>query len=431
MEEFASYAFNKSHSAGYAIIAYQTAYLKAHFPEEFLAALMTCDEDKIEKLVPIIAEGRARSIQILPPDINTSGEHFTVIEHAGRRAIRFGLLGVKGVGSAAVAAILAAREDGPFEDLFDLCSRVDLHACNRANVEQLVRAGAFDETAHGSGLHRSRVLAALDSALEVGKMRMRDREEGQTDLLGLLASAGGSAGAGRTDYPEAKEASRREILSEEKAALGCYVSGHPLERFRAEIARLATVTVAALPEVRGDSTVVVAGTIEGLRERVTRGGKGRVAFLVLEDTTGRVEVVVPPVVYAETEHKIREIKDQPVLVRATVEHPEETGVEAQAEDTGTIRLVMQDIDTIDSVRRTRTREVHVYTAVDRISGITFPALQTILRSYEGRCPVVLHLRIPGESETEMVLSDAYSVTPSDSLIEDIERALGSATVELR
>jgi DNA polymerase-3 subunit alpha len=238
MQEFASYAFNKSHSAGYAIIAYQTAWLKAYFPEEFFAALMTCDEDKIEKLVPIIAEGRSKSIPILPPDINTSGRHFTVVRQdgTGRKAIRFGLLGVKGVGSSAVDAILKARKDGPFEDLFDFCSRVDLRACNRANIDQLVKSGAFEETASAAGLHRARVQAALDAALEVGKMRMRDREEGQTDLLGMLASAGAST-SGRSmqqDYPPARESTHRELLAMEKAALGCYVTGHPLDKFQAD-----------------------------------------------------------------------------------------------------------------------------------------------------------------------------------------------------
>jgi DNA polymerase-3 subunit alpha len=429
--EFASYAFNKSHSAGYAIIAYQTAYLKAHFPEEFFAALMTCDEDKIEKLVPIIAEGRAKSIPILPPDINTSGEHFTVVEAGGARAIRFGLLGVKGVGKSAVDSILRAREDGPFEDLFDFCSRVDLRSCNRANIEQLIRAGAFDETAHRADVHRARVLAALDPALEIGKMRMRDREEGQTDLLGMLASAGKGSGTLNSDYPEARESSQRELLVHEKSALGCYVTGHPLDRFRSEIARLATTSIAALGESRSETTVVVAGMIEGVRERTTRGGKSRVAFVTLEDATGRVEVVVPPAVYAEMEDRIRSSGDQPVLVKATVELPDEAVPGVEGDDAGTVRLVMQDIDTIDTVRRTRTREVHIYSHVDTIDPGMFHALKAVLGSYPGRCPVVLHLRIPGESETEMILADDYSVTPSDGLIDDVERALGGSTVEMR
>jgi DNA polymerase-3 subunit alpha len=437
MQEFASYAFNKSHSAGYAIIAYQTAYLKAHFPEEFFAALMTCDEDKIEKLVPILAEGRSKSIPILPPDINTSGRHFTVItgRDGRRRAIRFGLLAVKGVGSAAVDAILRAREDGPFEDLFDFCSRVDLRSCNRANVEQLIKAGAFDECATGEGLHRARVLAALDAALEVGKMRMRDREEGQTDLLGMLASGGsGNEGLGvRQGYPEAGESTHRELLSWEKAALGCYVTGHPLDKFQLDIARLASATISSLVEIRSEAPVVVAGVIEGVRERTTRGGKSRVAFLTLEDATGRVEVVVPPAVYAETEERIREGGEQPVLVKATVEHPDDASSlsEGGFDDAGVIRLVMQEINTIDSVRRRRTREVHIYTGVDRVTQESLPSLRTVLGTYPGRCPVVLHLRIPGQSETEMVLSDSFNVTPSDGLIEDIERALEGATVELR
>ncbi len=434
MQEFASYAFNKSHSAGYAIIAYQTAYLKTHYREEFFAALMTCDEDKIEKLVPILAEGRAKGISILPPDINTSDRHFTVIPSADgtSRSIRFGLLGVKGVGASAVDAIVRARDDGPFEDLFDFCSRVDLRACNRANIEQLVKAGAFDEAGSREGLHRARILAGLDAALEVGKMRMRDREEGQTDLLGMLAAAGGGdQGPGRQDYPAVKIPPHRELLAWEKASLGCYVTGHPLDRFQSDISRLTSATISGLAEIRSETTVTVAGMIEGFRERTTRGGKSRLAFLTLEDAGGRVEVVVPPAVYAETEERIRGGMELPILVKATVEHPDDSGPGTESSDETVVRLVLQDLDTIEAVRRARTREVHIYAQVDDLPDGAFPELKAVLEAHQGRCPVVLHLRIPGQSETEMVLSDAYSVTPADGLIDDIEHALEGVTVELR
>jgi DNA polymerase-3 subunit alpha len=434
MQEFASYAFNKSHSAGYAIIAYQTAYLKTHFREEFFAALMTCDEDKIDKLVPTLAEGRAKGISILPPDINTSDRHFTVIpaEDGKGRSIRFGMLGVKGVGASAVDAIVKARDDGPFEDIYDFCSRVDLRSCNRANIEQLARAGAFDEAGSREGLHRAMILSALDAALEVGKMRMRDREEGQTDLLGMLVAAGGGdRGPGRQDYPAAKEAPHRELLAWEKAALGCYVTGHPLDRFRSDISRLASTTISGLAEIRSEAAVTVAGMIEGFRERTTRGGKSRLAFLTLEDAGGRVEVVVTPAVYSETEDKIRGGMDQPILIRAAVEHPDDSGPGFEGSDEAVIRLVLQDIDTIEAVRRARTREVHIHAQVDVLPDGAFPALRTVLGTYPGRCPVVLHLRIPGQSETEMVLSDSYCVTPADGLIDDIEQALAGVTVELR
>ncbi len=436
MHEFASYAFNKSHSAGYAIIAYQTAYLKTHFPEEFLAALLTCDEDKIEKLVPILAEGRARQIPILPPDVNSSERHFTVVTDARttRRAIRFGLLGVKGVGGSAVDAILSAREDGSFEDLYDFCSRVDLRSCNRANIEQLVKAGAFDSTPSSANLHRARILSGLDAALEVGKMRMRDREEGQTDLLGMFAAQTIAGSQARQDYPDVHEATHRELLAWEKGALGCYVTGHPLDKFQSEVSRLATTTVAALGDRRNESTVVVAGVIESFRERPTRGGKSRVAFFQLQDTTGSVEVVVPPAVYLETEARIRASADQPVLCTATLELPDDLhmGTEGAAtEDPGAIRLILKDIDSIDAVRLTRTREVHIYAIVDAVPKNGLDRLARALSTNPGRCPVMLHLRIQGESETDIALPETYAVTPSDGLIEEVERAMGQARVELR
>jgi DNA polymerase-3 subunit alpha len=247
----------------------------------------------------------------------------------------------------------------------------------------------------------------------------------------LAAAGGGERGPGHQDYPSASDVPPRELLAWEKAALGCYVTGHPLDRFTSDISRLASTTIPGLAEIRSDATVSVAGMIEGFRERTTRGGKSRLAFLVLEDAGGRVEVVVPPAVYSETEEKIRAGMDQPVLARATVEHPDDSGPGLESGDEAGIRLVLQDLDTIETVRRMRTREVHIYAQVNDLPAGALPALGTVLGTYPGRCPVVLHLRIPGKSETEMVLSESYCVTPAEGLIDDIEHAIEGATVELR
>jgi DNA polymerase-3 subunit alpha len=247
----------------------------------------------------------------------------------------------------------------------------------------------------------------------------------------MLATSSSPGTPVRQDYPQVEEVTHRTLLSWEKGALGCYVTGHPLDKFRSEIARLATTTVGGLADCR-DSAVVVAGVVEDFRERPTRSGRSRVAFFQLEDATARVEVVVPPAVYSDTEEKIREAVEQPVLVTATVEHTDDAGQAAEGvEDSTSVRLVLKGIDSIDDIRLTRTREVHVYTIVDGVPRGGLAQLKDVLGSHPGRCPVVLHMRIPGESEIEMALADGFGVTPDDALIEGIERALTQVRVELR
>ena len=265
LEYFAGYGFNKSHSAAYALVTYQTAYLKAHYPVEFLCALMTADRDKIEKVVRIIAEGRAFGVEILPPEINESRTDFTVVyaspaqgsstlprKRSTRRMsrvaesldprIRFGLGAIRGVGQASLDAILEAREmGGPFADLFDFSQRVDSRRVNKGVFEALVQCGAFDASLLSQGISRARAFGAIDRALERSRRASRDREGGQTDLFSLFARAAPektSAGSGRLqEYPEVDPWDLRETLAREKQSLGFYVSGHPLERYGVELGR--------------------------------------------------------------------------------------------------------------------------------------------------------------------------------------------------
>jgi len=284
MEKFAGYGFNKSHSAAYALVAYQTAWLKAHYPAEFMAAVLSSDMDHTDKVVTFIDECRALGLAVLPPDVNRSDYAFTVRDE---RTIVYGLGAIKGVGQAAIEALLAARrEGGPFRDLHDLCRRVDLRKVNRLVLEALIRAGACD----GLGPNRATLMARLGEALAAAEQHGRDADAGQTDLFGGPVAAPLQGGP----EPALEEWDEAERLAEEKKALGLYLTGHPYARYEAELAPLVRARLADLaglaPGAR-EERVRVAGLVVQLRVRKTQRG-GRIAFLTLDDGTGRVEVRV-------------------------------------------------------------------------------------------------------------------------------------------
>ncbi|MFN0131524.1 MAG: DNA polymerase III subunit alpha, partial [Phycisphaerales bacterium] len=264
--KFAGYGFNKSHSAAYGLITYQTAYCKHHFRVAFMAALMTCDKDKNENVVKFIAEARSAGIGVLPPDVNESGRDFSVVrrkrEGASRKGtrgvpaaagseeqeeqlIRFGLGAVRGVGAAAVDSVLSARnEGGPFTSVFDLCRRIDLKKANKRTLEGLLRAGAFDSVAGGRA--RAAVLGAIERAVEQGQGAQRDRESGQRGLFDLLLGDAAAPAVYAEEYPDVEEWSAKERLLAEREALGFYLTGHPLDRFQQDVERFATTSVGKL-----------------------------------------------------------------------------------------------------------------------------------------------------------------------------------------
>ncbi len=302
VEGFAAYGFNKSHSAAYALITYQTAFLKAHYPTEFFAAAMTADKDKIEKVVRTIAEARAWGVVVLPPDINASELDFTVIyenpDGDGQRygpgrikdrlapRIRFGLGAIRGVGQSALEGVFETRQHGGwFNDLFDFAVRVDCKRLNKGLLESLVQSGAFDAIAVPNGLSRARLFAAIDAALERSRSATRDRERGQTSLFGLLAPGNVRTNASlRADqYPEANNWDRMELLVREKTSLGCYVTGHPLERYGQKLQRLDVVSTKELSGCDPWTVARVAGMVENYQEKVFRGSGSKAAFFTLED----------------------------------------------------------------------------------------------------------------------------------------------------
>ena len=242
METFARYGFNKSHSAAYALVSYQTAYLKTHYPVEFMAALMTSEMGDTDKVIKNLAECRDKEIEVLAPDINESRSHFTPVGDK----IRFGLAAVKNVGEKAVEVILQSREkDGPFDSLFDFCRRVDLTAVNRRVIESLIKCGAFDSTQ----VSRARMIGALDEAMKVGQAHQRDQASNQIDIFAMLGSAEQRPQeAAATSIHRSMNGRGQESLAFEKEALGFYITGHPLDKYDRVLKKMTSGTIAALKE---------------------------------------------------------------------------------------------------------------------------------------------------------------------------------------
>jgi DNA polymerase III subunit alpha len=455
LEFFAGYGFNKSHSAAYALLTYQTAYLKAHYPVEFLCALMTADRDKIEKVVRIIAEGRAWGVDILPPEINESRTDFTVVyappangatngappkrkkaskvNDALDPKIRFGLGAIRGVGDIALLAVLEARDGGgAFADLFDFAQRVDPKRVNKGVFEALVQCGAFDGSLKVRGITRTRAFAAIDRALERSRRASKDREGGQTDLFSLMAKTAPSAGVetGRLeDYPQIEPWDLRETLMREKQSLGFYVSGHPLDRYGVELSRFGVVSTTALPGMDPWARVRVGGVVDGYRERVFKGGGGKVAFFILEDQSGRIEVKVRQA-QIETYAGVL-TSNEPVLVSGKVSFPQQDDNEEA--DTGPREptLLLDEAVPLADAIRAETKHVAIRLSEQRAGREHIDRLRDVLRQSPGACTVQLVVQLRDGSEAVLTLGREYRVEPSDGMLARLEKLFGEKVAELR
>src|SRR5262245_9968138 len=313
METFARYGFNKSHSAAYALVSYQTAFLKTHYPVEFMAGLMTSEMGDTDKVIKNLAECREREIEVLAPDINESRAHFTPVGDK----IRFGLAAVKNVGEKAVEVILESRaKEGPFDSLYDFCRRVDLAAVNRRVIESLIKCGAFDSTQ----MSRARMLAALDEAIRVGQAFQRDSQSNQIDIFGLLGGDNKAVKKLGHVYPEVAEWSVQQSLAFEKEALGFYITGHPLDKYDKVIKKITTGTIAELKEKAAAGDVKISGVVSALKLRNTKKGD-RYGSFNLEDKSGFVEVVAWPDVYRRSVEFLN--SDDPIYVKGRIEVGEE------------------------------------------------------------------------------------------------------------
>ncbi len=464
VEKFAGYGFNKSHSAAYALIAYQTAYLKAHFPAEFTCATLSVDKDKVEKVVRTVAEAKAMGITVLPPDVNESSIDFAVVydPELGRTRgvkprpgkpvssggvlrdptmprIRFGLGGVKGIGSAALESIFESRrgEEGverPFVDLYDFCSRVDLRRVNKSVVEALVQSGGFDTAHERARVSRAQAFEAIEPSIERGKRASAERSSGQTNLFGLFDAGAASARVSSMSggvFPDLAPWDLRDLLRREKAALGFYLSGHPLDRYQAELRRFSGVTTATLDAKDDGAEIRIGGTIEGLRERPTRTG-GRIAFFSLEDASGRVEVIVRDRALEASRDVLEQASrnNDPIFVEATVRLERNQGGD-EGEDTPIEpKLVLGGVKLLGDALREKAKAVRVSVSVEHVDEKRLRALREALAAFPGTCPVSLELTSV-ERWQVVVSRTGLLVEPSDALLARLERIFGRKVVELR
>ena len=401
MEKFAEYGFNKSHSAAYAYIAYQTAYLKAHYPVEFMAALLTEDMENTEKIIKNINEIRNMGIAILPPDINASCRNFTVHE----KDIRFGLGAVKGVGGAAVEAIVEARQEGPFSSLHDFCERVDLRRVNKRVVEALVKCGAFDSLQH----KRAQFMAAIEEAMEYGQKLQREKESGQESLFGtdqIVTQNGQMYG----ELPDLEEWPENVLLTNEKEAIGFYITGHPLARHCDAIKRFSTCDTAGLMERADKEEVSVCGIVTGIKLLNTRKGD-RMAFVTLEDLSGFVEMVVFPETYTEAAELLN--SEEALLVKGTVDVGEDA-----------CKILVNEVLSLKDVQERLTRMVHFRLTTPGLEERQLRSLREIMTRYHGDCEALIHLVVPNRSETVISLPEDLRLQASDQMMDDVEKLFG-------
>ncbi len=436
MEKFAAYGFNKSHSAAYGLLTVQTAWLKAHYPVEFMAALISSEASNTDKVVAHISEARGSGIEVLPPDVNDSAAAFTAIPAAeGARSkgqIRFGLGAVKGVGDSAVEAILAARDEGgAFKSLFDFCGRVDPRRINKKVIEALVKSGAFDF----EGVPRWRLFGGIDAALGAGASAQADRASGQSSLFAAL----GGAAEMKPRYPDAgakvgdvtvEEWPERVRLACEKEALGFYITGHPLEGHEKEVRRYASLACAQVAQKRQGDKVAVVGVVASVREKTNKEKGTRFGFFTLEDLTGTVEVVCwagrpsqngRPAQKGWADWELAVKSDEPLLVHGEVR------INTRDEENPRAEITAMEIEPLSAVRSQKTAEVALRIDADALTEERAAGLRGLLGRFPGTCPVTVRAVIPQQSETTLRIPSR--ITPADELLEAARR-LGFE-VELR
>jgi DNA polymerase-3 subunit alpha len=411
METFARYGFNKSHSAAYALVSYQTAYLKTHYPVEFMAALLTSEMGDTDKVIKNLAECRDKDIEVLAPDINESLSDFTPVGDK----IRFGLAGVKNVGEKAVEVILESRrKDGPFESLFDFCRRVDMAAVNRRVIESLIKCGAFDSTQ----VSRARMTGALDDAMKVGQAHQRDQASNQIDIFGMLGTPSKGAKKAGEAYPPVNEWSQQEALAFEKEALGFYITGHPLDKYDRVLKKISSGTIAALKEKALSGEVRMGGVVSALRLRNTKKGD-RYGSFNLEDKTGFIEVITWPEIYKRCADLLN--ADDPIYVKGKMEVGEER-----------IQVIASEVTALsdaaknpkNAVPNNAGDKIDLYVREDEVSADELVRLRDTLLDYPGRHTVYLHLRAPANGETVIELPEQVRIAPSPELEDMVGRLFG-------
>lgn len=406
MEYFSGYGFNRSHSAAYALISYRTAYLKANFPVEFMAALLTSERDNTDKIVEYVNEATRMGLSVLAPDINESDCLFKVVD---QKTIRFGLLAVKNVGRGAAESIIAAREKGKFVSLEDICQKIDLRLANRKVLESLIKCGALDSF----GLSRAAMVASLDVILESSSRLQKEKAKGQISFFDQgFAESGFKAAA--NNLPQIKEWPEPQLLAFEKEMLGFYVSGHPLARYARQLKRFISTSTNNLAQHNDQDEIKIVGLIAKIKQTTTRAKQEKMAILKLEDLEGTVEALVFPRAFQKVWRYLQ--PNTVVMARGNLNLKEDTP-----------KIIVNDLFPFDEIYK-------LISAIKvNLSGVReniFESLKGLLASSRGNIPVYLHLDTPTKSRIHLVVGEGLYVSPSENLIQGIEDLLGEERLSL-
>jgi DNA polymerase-3 subunit alpha len=404
IEKFGGYGFNKSHSAAYALIAYQTAFLKAHFPVEFMASLLTSEIHSIDGVVKYIAECRHHGIQVLPPDINESDKEFTVI---GSK-IRFGLVAVKNVGEGAIEVIIDDRKKGRFSSLFDFCERVDLKKANKRVIESLIKCGAFDFT----GANRSQMMVSLENAIDYGQRVQKERTDPQ---MGLFNMGGVRQDINLPKMPSMDEWDERQLLAFEKEALGFYITGHPLTRFEDLLDKFTNANTISLKKKNDGELVRIGGIIINIKTIKTKKGD-LMAFVTLEDQHKTVEIIIFSLAYAAVHELL--VEDNTVIIQGRVKR-----------DENSVKILADTVVPIEKAEETWTASIHFNLDKNKTGKDLLLRLNDILKRYPGSCHAYIHLLSPEETDTVIALPDTMKLKAGSSLTRAVNELLGYNAIE--
>jgi DNA polymerase-3 subunit alpha len=407
VEQFAGYGFNKSHSAAYALVAYQTAYLKAHYPVEFMSALLSSEIGNQDKLTKYLNECRDMNILILPPDVNSGDLTFTP---AGN-SIRFGLTAIKNVGTAAIESVLAARcKLGRFDTMVQFCENVDLRLLNKRVIESLIKAGAFDSL----GARRSQHMAVLDRAMDLGQKRQRETSSGQH---GLFMGDAGLAPPPPLDLPDVPDSTEAERLAGEKEVLGFYVTGHPLEKYMAGLATVTRHDTSSLEGLDHESPVTLAGILTSLRVRPSKKGD-LWGSGILEDNRGSVELLVFPQAYQQFQGVLK--PEAALLIKGRVRHEENQRTKVVVSEARPLEAAMNG-----PKPRLRIR-VNLAQAGDDLAA----ELADLLAAHPGGNPVILELTRPGEFAATLRVNRPRAVQADEEVMGRLRALAGVSAVQL-
>jgi DNA polymerase-3 subunit alpha len=409
VEKFAGYGFNKSHSAAYALVSYQTLWLKTHYPAEFMAAVMTADMDNTEKVVGLVDECHRMKLKLLPPDINSGLYRFNVDESG---AIVYGIGAIKGVGEGPIDVIIEAREKGGyFRDLFDFCARIDIKKVNKRVIEKLILAGALDRL----GPHRAAMMASLNDAVKAASQHHQAEAFGQGDMFGVLTDAPEEVENKYTQVPRWPE---KVWLEGERETLGLYLTGHPINAYIRELAKYTSCRLKDATPTRRDQSLTIAGLVIAARVMTTKRGN-RIGLMTLDDRSGRMEVML----FSDALDKYAELleKDKIVVVSGQVSFDDFNGG---------LKMSAREVMDLGSAREKYTRGVSISISENQIDERFYERLSEILTPHKaGTVPVNVYYQRT-DARAKLTLGTEWRVTPNDTLLDELKQLLGADQVEL-